>query len=106
MSKKKPEPEPINFELDNAIPETILRAIGDDADYDSDEELTRFYRKLDPMQRAAVDVAMVRICGWSLDTLIRSAEKKLPVEECQAHGYNPFTILDGVILDSDLKAKT
>ena len=92
MTEKETE-DAISFEMDNAVPETILRAIQDDSDYDGDQELARFYHALSVQQKAVVDVTMVMICGWSLDTLVRSAEKKLPVDECQQAGYNPFFIL-------------
>src|ERR1700719_1804742 len=94
-SKKKPEPG-IGWETDDAIPELVLRAIGSDFDYDGDEELAEFYGKLTKMQKAAVDCAMIRLTGWSLETFIAAMwAKKLPGEIEQSTG-NPFVTLDGL----------
>ena len=58
MTKKKEKPEAEidwDAEMRNAIPVIISQEIRDDVDYQTDEEVTEFYRGLTKMQRAAVD---------------------------------------------------
>jgi hypothetical protein len=102
--KKKPA---INWSTDNCIPELIAQSIHDDADFDSDYSLARFYNRLSVREKAACDVLLIRICGWSMATLLLCVEQKLPpgkVEGGLTHDrYNPFVILDGDISDDDLK---
>jgi hypothetical protein len=100
MTKKKEKPEAEidwDAEMRNAIPVIISQEIRDDVDYQTDEEVTEFYRGLTKMQRAAVDCMLIRICGWSMDAITRAVEKKVPVDEVETNpGYNPFFVLAGL----------
>jgi hypothetical protein len=108
--KKQPKPEPaIRWDLPNCIPELISQAIYDDCDYDSDFSMAQFYKKLSVREKAVADVALIKICGWSLQTLLLCVKQKLPPGEVDGRlydKYNPFTLLDGDISDDDLKPKS
>jgi hypothetical protein len=101
--KKKPEAG-IIWTTDDAIPELVLRAISSDYDYDGDSDLARFYNKLSVREKAVCDVLLIRLCGWSLQTLLLCVEQKLPPDKVDGRAYdrhNPFTLLDGPISDGD-----
>jgi hypothetical protein len=90
------------------LPELVSQAIEDDLDFDGDGEMARFYNRLSVREKAVADVLLIRLCGWSLQTLMLCVEQKLPPGEVDGRAYdryNPFTLLDGPISDDDLKPK-
>lgn len=83
-----------DWQYDNCICELIRTEIGTDNDYAGDADIAEFYLQLDDGQRAAVDVALIKICGWSLETLISAAKQKLPPGEVETgKGNNPYITL-------------
>jgi hypothetical protein len=82
-----------DWRYDNCISEFIRIEINTDCDFAGDEQLAQFYRHLEEGQRAAVDVTMIEVCGWSLETIIAAVEQRLPLEEVETGKYNPYTLM-------------
>jgi hypothetical protein len=92
MAKRKMKAP--DWKSENAIQELVLRSIETDDANKGDERLVRFYERLSPVGRAAVDAFAIELCGWSMRTLAEAVrQRKLP-EDVEDSGDNPFVLLD------------
>lgn len=66
----------------------VLEAIADDDGYKEiqDKQIRADYLGMDSMAQEAVDKIFIRLCGWSLKTLLLAKEKG--IEPCEVNYDN------------------